>query len=126
MPDAFIQQTAPVSEQWYTVLDTTKRVRVISIGSQTSWAVTQPHPTEVLVTIDGKSILFVLPNPISYSAYTAVKLTNQENNGFSNTNYPRLSFLYEGRNVKVETRTTWAVNAPAWVRCRVKYGKWVT
>jgi len=126
-PDAAISQANPVSAQYYTVLDTTPNVRIISISAKITWATTQPTPLDVLVTIDGNTIKHGFTNPVSATNYHAVT-----DGAFAETSQPlsatnsgvNRSFLYEGRSVKVEARITWDTTQPTPLVCRVKYAKW--
>jgi len=59
----------PVSTTRYPVLATTKNVRIWGLGVAITWAVTQPTPLEVVITIDGKTLTFVQANPVSGTAY---------------------------------------------------------
>jgi len=126
-PDAAISQVNPVSAQYYTVLDTTPNVRIISIHAKITWAVTQPTPLEVRVTIDGNLITYAVTNPVSGTDYHAqVTPGASEASQTLGTTNPALyrPFLCEGRSVKVEVRITWAVTQPTPLACRVKYAKW--
>ena len=124
--DAVLSQANPVSGTWYTVLGTTKNVRIISIGAIITWATTQPTPLEVVVTIDGQTIIFSVINPVSgqiyYGDMTRVNTTEQPL--YSETNESYRPFLLEGRSVKVEARITWATTQPTPLQCRVKYAKY--
>ena len=127
--DAAISQANPVSTTLYTVLDTTKNVRVISINAAVTWAVTQPTPLEVVVTIDGTTIIFLFANPVSAQNYIA-HLTPYDAAAtqalYAASGAPsdmQSSFLLEGRSVKVQVRITWAVTQPTPLVCRVKYAK---
>jgi len=125
--DATLSQANPVSATLYTVLATTKNVRIISIKTNITWAVTQPTPLEVVVTIDGITMIFWVTNPGSATDYFASveagvdeTLQTLETTDRLKTGRP---FLLEGRSVKVEVRITWAVTQPTPLVCRVKYAK---
>jgi hypothetical protein len=126
--DAAISQANPVSTTLYEVLATTANVRIISIGAQIDWAVTQPTPMEVLVTIDGQVITFSVANPVSGSGHGAVIDSNTiiqalvSGSGFA---YNLRGFLLEGKSVRVQIRITWAITQPTPLTCRVKYAKYV-
>lgn len=128
--DAVLNQANPVSAQLYTVLDTTRDVRIISISAEITWAVTQPTPLEVILTIDGQTITFGQPNPITGGEYIAYALPSRAPNVqlfaimASQTDWlAQKPFMFEGRSVKVEVRITWAVTQPTPLVCRVKYAK---
>jgi hypothetical protein len=124
--DAVLSQDNPVSTTLYTVLDTTRNVRIIDIAANITWAVTQPSPLEVVVTIDGQTIVFGQINPVSATQYSpnpdaALAGANQT---LATTNFmPYRAFLLEGRSVKIQVRVTWAVTQPTPLECRVKYAK---
>jgi len=127
-PDAYVNQVNPVSGQWYTVLDTTPNVRIITIFTRIFWATTQPTPLEVRVTIDGNLITHIVANPVTATEYFGRmwEHTDETNQGLVTTSWggSARSFLYEGRSVKVEVRITWAITQPTRLECRVKYAKW--
>ena len=125
--DAYLSQANPVSTTLYTVLATTANVRIISITARTDWAVTQPTPLEVVITIDGISLIFLKHNPVTVTQYSA-QLNESEavTNmllGTNDAHTPFRAFLLEGRSVKVEVRVTWAITQPTPLFCRVKYAK---
>ena len=125
-PDAVISQANPVSTTLYTVLDTTVNCRIYSIATSVTWGVTQPTPLEVVLTIDGNTIIYSKSNPVTATYYDATTVSEQvEASQFLDTsNAARTrSFLIEGRSVKVQVRVTWAVTQPTPLVCRVKYAK---
>jgi hypothetical protein len=125
--DAYLSQNNPVSGTWYTVLDTTKNVRIISMNAKITWATTQPTPLEIRVTVDGNVLTFGIGNPVSDGDYMA-KITPQFGEGGQYLDVAEgvtyRAFLLEGRSVKVEVRITWATTQPTPLRCRVKYAKY--
>lgn len=127
-PDAVLSQANPVSTTLYTVLATTRNVRIISMSDFITWAVTQPTPLDIIVTIDGQTIIFVRDNPVSGTPYSATwqeySAEVVQTQGPANANTPNRSFLLEGRSVKVEARVTWAVTQPTPLVYRVKWAKW--
>jgi len=126
-PDAVISQDDPVSAQYYTVLDTTPNVRIISMAATITWDTTQPTPLEVRITIDGNVITHAIANPVSGTRYRAMveEGTSETLQTLTVTAYtPNRAFLYEGRSIKVEARITWATTQPTPLFCRVKYAKW--
>ena len=128
--DAVISQNNPVSAQLYEVLATTKNVRIISLSAKITWAVTQPTNLQIVVTIDGQTLVFYSSSPGSASDYIAwiVSANSEAAQGDMHaavgvhTDNPRSSLL-EGRSVRVQVRITWAVTQPTPLVCRVKYAK---
>jgi hypothetical protein len=126
--DATLSQANPVSTTLYEVLPTTRNVRLYSIATMITWAVTQPTPLEVVVTIDGVSYVFAQTNPVSATNYYAlISPENSEATQFmitSDETAVRRAFMLEGRSVRVQVRVTWAVTQPTPLVCRVRYAKW--
>jgi len=124
--DAAISQDNPVSGTWYPVLNTTANVRIISISATITWAVTQPTPLEVRVTIDGNTITHFIDNPVSAAKYGAYieEPGAEDKQSLSTALFSTYrAFMYEGRSVKVEIRITWATTQPTPLVCRVKWAK---
>ena len=123
--DEVLTQANPVSGTLYEVLATTKNVRVISIGTNITWGVTQPTPLEIVVTVDGQTVIFSKTNPVSATAYEAAF---ESDGGTQLSNYnvavPMRAFLLEGRSVRIQVRITWAVTQPTPLRVRVVYAKY--
>lgn len=120
--DATLSQANPVSGTKYTVLDTTKNVRIIAAFVQCTWTV-QPTPLEIHVTIDGQSITHLVGNPASATDYeTAMNLNSEAAQPLSAVG-TRLNwgFDYEGRSVKVEVEITGGTVSN--LAARVKYAK---
>jgi hypothetical protein len=126
--DIVVSTANPVSTTLYTVLATTADVRIIGIGINVTWAVTQPSPLEIVVTVDGNPIVMSQTNPVSAGVYapcfydsTAAFLANGPGGN------PALyrSFLLEGKSVTVQMRVTWAVTQPTPLVCRLKWAKLV-
>lgn len=128
--DAAISQADPVSTTLYEVLATTKNVRILGIACQVTWAVTQPTPLEVVVTIDGQTIIYSMVNPVTatpYAPYVApatdiATAANQLMIAAWTAALLPIAIL-EGRSVRVQIRITWAVTQPTPLVCRVKYAK---
>jgi hypothetical protein len=132
--DAVISQANPVSTTLYEVLPTTANVRITSIAASITWAVTQPNPLEVVVTIDGISMIFIQANPVSATSYFVALFPQYDASGQTMSTTHTTSgaastllvpFLLEGKSVKVEVRITWATTQPTPLVCRVKYAKLV-
>lgn len=128
-PDATISQANPVSATLYPVLATTANAQIISIEADITWAVTQPTPLEVIMTIDGQTIIYLITNPVSAQEYIAAKeeysppanqLLLARNAGVRLYTPP---YLCEGRSIKIEARITWAITQPTPLVCRVKWAK---
>jgi hypothetical protein len=124
--DATLSQANPVSGTKYTVLDTVKNARIITIAITVTWTV-QPAPLEVWVTIDGQTLRFFHATPVSAQPYEAI--TNAPQNadqplieiGAWATEPYNFGFLLEGRSVKVEVETTGGTVSN--LSARVKYAK---
>lgn len=125
--DATLSQVNPVSTTLYTVLSATEKVRIISIEADIAWAVTQPDPLEVVVTVDGVSMVFAVANPVSATKYFASLAAGVAASAQVLETTDRAAegrpFLLEGRSVKVEARVTWVTTQPTPLACRVKYAK---
>ena len=125
--DAVLSQANPVSTTLYTVLVTTKNVRIIGIEAHLTWATTQPTPLEVVVTIDGVTVIYKQADPVSATFYYAINelgaAENAQTFNTANVEAVRKAFLLEGRSVKVEERITWATTQPTPLVCRMKHTK---
>jgi len=122
--DAVLDQAAPTSGLKYTVLNTTKNVRLISIAVKCTWTV-QPNPLEVHLTIDGQAWTFAIGNAVTDTYY--VPIINADDLptafGFDVVGISKYKeFLIEGRSVKVEAEVTGGTVSNLY--CRVKYAKW--
>lgn len=124
MTDAYLNQSNPVSETWYPVVDA-KNVMVFTVNAVLTWAVTQPDPLEIKLTVDGVARTVSFTNPVNDTWYAVAQ---DGRNGFlrliawAGAQYS--GFLFMGRSVKVEVRVTWAVTQPTPLKCRVCYQKW--
>ncbi len=123
-PDAEDTIATPVSTTLYPILATTKLVRIYCIGTQVTWAVTQPNPIDVVVTIDGITEIFRQADPVTATAYTARRNSVAEVQQFIAANTSELGLLLEGQSVKVDVRITWATTQPTNLICRVQWAKW--
>jgi hypothetical protein len=128
-PDAYLSQINPISTQLYDVLPTTTNVRILNMASMITWAVTQPTPLEIVVTIDGNTIIYSVANPVSLTAYFPAPRPFDNEAAQSNVlNYDEQRFtmpMLEGRSVRVQIRVTWAVTQPTLLIGRVKYARMV-
>jgi len=125
--DTVLTQANPVSGTKYTVLDTTKNVRIIAMMIKITWATTQPTILRIYVTIDGCTEIFGIANPVSGTNYQAV-FSNwyliAGDQTLQTADIVDRSFLFEGRSVKIEAYVEWATTQPTPLECRVKYAKW--
>ena len=124
--DAYLSQANPVSGTLYTVLDTTRNVRIYNIQANVAWAITQPTPLEVVLTIDGNTIIHGKADPVSGSFYFPTKTLagyDEASQTLAADAPSSAAFVYEGRSVRVQVRITWAVTQPTPLVCRVKYAK---
>ena len=106
-PDAVVDQANPISTTLYQVLAPSLNVRILSMAGNVVWTV-QPTPLEIVVTIDGITITHTVDNPISGTYYYARIWENNPENiqGLDPVPVDGRAFLYEGRNIGVEARTT--------------------
>lgn len=119
--DEIVDESPPTSGLKYTLLDTVKNVRIISIYIKVTWT-GQPDPLEVHVTIDGVAMRFFYTNPVSedeyqctirgHLSYTAQTMDTTEYGAYK-------VFLIEGKSVKVEVETTGGTVSNLYAR--VKY-----
>ena len=118
-PDAVLNQDDPASGTKYTVLDTTKNVRVIYIAVKCVWTV-QPTALEIHITIDGLSLTAKRDSPDTDTWYFVVN--NPDITYTLGAIDPaQRSFLSEGRSVKVEAEITGGTVSN--FSARVKYAK---
>jgi len=119
--DATLNQASPVSGTKYTVLDTTKNVRIISATAKVTWTV-QPTPLEFHITIDGQTLIAQKVNPVSAAVNSLQNNTpDTANLGFGNSVAGYRAFVLEGRSVKIEAETTGGTVSN--LSARVKYAK---
>jgi len=111
---ALLPATAVVQNTWYTVLDTTERVRLIMINMQ---MLTNIETLQVQITVDGvvlagEQVAAVVGTQykvcLTASSYAqALALVTSADTAFLGLR----PFLLEGRSVKVEVRKTTVVGA---------------
>ena len=124
-PDAFVSTINPVNDAFYTILNTTAKVRIISMNTVVTWATTQPTLLTIKVTIDGNTHQYYTTNPVSTTNYYAqTRPQLGANSGALVAVVNTQNFLLEGRNVKIEVSVRWAVTQPTPLNCRVKWAKW--
>lgn len=116
--------TPPVSGTEYTVLDTTKNVRLISAMAYVEWTV-QPDPLVMKVYIDGQTLTFTQNNPVTATVYN-IDLISQgldANQAMATaaTNIYK-AFVIEGRSVKVTATITGGTVQT--LISYVRYAKW--
>ena len=122
--DAVLDQASPGDGEKYTVLDTKKNVRVITIACRCTWSV-QATRMDVFVTVDGIALSGGVSSPASntpYYVYVAWALEAGLIALGTSTAELRKSFLLEGRSVKVEVSVTGGTVSK--LEARVKYAKW--
>jgi hypothetical protein len=107
--EAAIDIAPPTSAALYTVLDTTPNVRIIAIMGKCQFTAGAPDPLEIIVTIDGKTIIYKKATPATGTSYGANLLTdwddaNQQLGNLDQASYR--AFLLEGRSVKIQARVT--------------------
>ena len=127
--DAVLNQANPTANTLYTVLTTTKNVRIYSIVAEDTWSA-QPNPLEIVVTIDGQTFNFSVANPVSGTLYVATRKPTLAESAqilvaqADANDLTAPTFLLEGRSVLVQARigkTTAGTSNP--LEARVKYGK---
>lgn len=107
-PDATLDEDDPVSGQKYTILETTKDVKIYSLVAKSIWS-EQPSPLEIHVTIDGNTITFTKANPASNEFYEADRQANlaesaQSLNAMGISRY--VAQYYQGKSIKIEAEVT--------------------
>ena len=124
-PDATLDQANPVSGTKYTILDTTKKVRVFSIVVQCTWTV-QPTPLEAYLTIDGTEYPASQTDPVSTQSYYPVYTCLAPNVssimiaiGTEAQRYGNL--MLDARSIKIEAEITGGTVSN--LSGRVKYAK---
>ena len=122
--DATLSQDNPVSATLYTVFAAARNVRIISVNVSVTWTV-QPTPLEIVLTIDGQTIIHAQTNPTSAGNYMIRRKGNAAESAqvfqTDDTEDSRKAFVYEGRTVKVEARTTGGTTSN--LSARVKHAK---
>ena len=109
-PDAFLNQTDPVSGTKYGVAElgtAKKNVRIISICGCVLWTV-QPTPLEIHVTIDGITYKWTQTDPTDGGFYMCPLDARFSETAQEMVAGASLSsaFVLEGRSVKVEAEIT--------------------
>ena len=113
-PIALLAPTAVVQNTWYTVLDTTERVRLIMINMRMA---TNIETLQVQITIDGVVLAGEQVAAVVGTDYKAVLTATAYAQSLgivssADTAFLGLRpFLLEGRSVKVEVRKTTVVGA---------------
>lgn len=87
-----------------------------------TWTV-QPTPLELVVTIDGVTVIHPFANPVSNTRYYPFVDAgyNDANQGMTST-IRIIPFLYEGRSIRVQMRTTGGTTSA--LTGIVKWAKW--
>jgi len=102
---ATLDQDPPVQNTWYTILDTTKNVRVISIACRQIHTEAGAITTECRIIIDGRTLTASQAMNDSTWYYNYMKL-NAEGMNMSTTSQPICAVPIEGHSVKIEMRIT--------------------
>lgn len=103
---AVLTQANPVSTTKYTVLATTKNVKIFGITVKVTWTV-QPTPAEIHLTVDGQDISTDQANPVSTTIYRLRRRTDPAiMYDFTTSATVSTGTIVEGRSVKVEDETT--------------------
>jgi len=118
--DAILSQANPISGDKYTVLDTTKNVRIIGIQAVVTWTV-QPTPLECHITIDGLSLTASQTDPVSGTGYHVEIVEGGGTFRFTLATHENRAFLVEARSIKIEVETTGGTVSN--LSARVKYAK---
>lgn len=103
--DAVLNQANPVSGTLYTVLDTTKNVRLIALVVKVTFSV-QPTPLEVHITVDGQTLLFSQTDPSSATNYYLFVHPTAPGLTITGEELTRKPFVLEGRSMKIEVEIT--------------------
>jgi hypothetical protein len=102
--DASLNQSWPNSDELYTVLDTTANVRLIAFAVKETHSVT-PTNVKIVITIDGQTLTYTKTSPSSATWYfpTQSSSVGASSLALGSTDLAQyLTFLYEGRSVKVQ------------------------
>jgi len=118
MPDATLSQSYPLDGTKYTVLNTTKNVKIWSIAVECTWTV-QPTSLEIHITVDGISLTASQSNPVSNTWYYVYFPYYSPNPDFATSAGAVSRDILEGRSVKVEAEITGG--AVSDIVARVKY-----
>lgn len=129
-PDAVLNQVNPVANTLYTVLDTTKNVKIESITVSVTWTV-QPNPLQIIITKDGQTETFSFTDPATATNYTLTQSVASAAAAASAqvlaTTLSATVLLHqpiEGRSIKVQARTGAATaGTTSNLSARAKYGK---
>jgi len=120
MADAVLSQAGAVQNTWYTVLDTTKKVRILSLMMTVSVA---NEDLELKMTIDGETLNGAQANAVAGTSYYCLKDAGSANillsaTGFNMGRYAAL----DANSVKIEVRKTTA-NGAGTLSARAVYCK---
>jgi len=118
---AILNQAAAIQDQWYTVLDTTRNVRIYVFYARMD---TADETIEGRITVDGQTILVTAINLTAGTTYFARRAADPTaetlywDNVMTQKETP---FLLEGRSILIEIRKTTAAGANN-LRALVAYG----
>lgn len=118
---ATLNQSNPVSGTKYTVLDTTKNVRIICAYVKVTWTV-QPTPLEMHITIDGQTITASVANPTTATRYYLMYYNGEWTLNNSEYSAAYRAFAIEARSIKIEVETTGGTVSN--LSAAIQYAKW--
>jgi len=120
--DAVLSQAAPVQNDWYVLLDTTRNCVVYGIEAGVA---TTDETLECRVTIDGQVLTGGLAPATAGTPYFILKTAESASLIWTATifavNQRYLGLM--GRSVKIEVRKTTAAGAGT-ITARVQYARW--
>jgi hypothetical protein len=128
-PDITLSQANPVSGMLYPVFDANDNIEITGIIVSVTWAVTQPNPLTLVLTVDGIVKTVPFTNPVSavqhgvflhMVAASGLRLEAVDTGASGKNVTP---YLYKCRSGKVEVSVTWAVTQPDPLTCRVKWAQ---
>jgi hypothetical protein len=121
--DATLSVDNPISGTKYTVLATTRNVRIITICVKVIWTV-QPTPLEAHITANGVNITLSFTNPVTATWYFDILFNPNNDDGALSAANPTSTrpFLLESQSVKIEVETTGGTVSN--LSARVKWARW--
>jgi len=125
--DAVLSQANPVTDTYYTILDTSYKVRIKGAAITITWGVTQPTNLRIRFTIDGQSIIYTFASPVTATPYVLGKVVAGQAAAESAQvlivaySATAIDTFHEGQSVKVEMAVTWATTQPTPMVGRVKW-----
>jgi len=108
---AILNQAGPVQDTWYTILDTTRNVRIYEIYGRID---TADETVEGRIIVDGQTITITAINLTFGTTYFARRTASiaAETYYWDDTITQKESpYLFEGRSIQVQIRKTTALGA---------------